>query len=176
MISPLNMHATIGGRSILEVTREKFRLVNSHRIVSYLQPLQVGDAGNAGELYFLSNLARPVTSGEVAREMSLDLDAVRGAIHERALREGIFKIKGKSYFGKTRFDALKNRIPEIVQVSLSQNPLAGEIKDEESKRRLEPFLDDVLSCRFKMPSWRSLRRHHPMRTPKIRYFPILFRR
>lgn len=144
VISPMNLHTIIGGGSVLEVTREKFRLVKSHRIVSYLQPLQVGDVGSVVEHYFLRNLTQPVTSGDVARETALDLETVRAEVHARALRGEIFKIKGKSYFGRARFNALKNRVPEIVQMSLSHNPLAGEVKDEEIKRRLEPALDDAL--------------------------------
>ncbi len=144
VISPLNFHSVVGGGVILEAAREKYRAVKTRQVVSYLKPLQKGDVRGSVEHYFLRGLLEPATSRDVARETGFDTEQVHEAILSGVARGEIIEIEGKGFFGKARFNALKARIPEVLNEFFTQNPLTTAIKPAQIKIRLALLLDDAL--------------------------------
>ncbi len=144
VISPMSLRRVTGGGVILEAAREKYRLVKSKPIVRYLEPLRAKDLEKAVGNYFQRELVSPVNAGDVARETGFDADRVHARIQSGVSRREIFPVQGKGYFGRIRFEALKDRIPGILKEFFRRNPLAPSMKANEIRKQLAPLLDDKL--------------------------------
>ncbi len=148
VISPMDRHTVIGGGSILEAAREKYRTVKAVQTVSYLLSLERGDVRGVVQRYLTRNLFQPVSPGELSRETALELEKIQAEIMAGVTRGEFFEIEGKGFFAKERLDALKQRTETIVKEFFSQNPLAASMKPLEIKGRLSASLDDILLQRI----------------------------
>jgi selenocysteine-specific elongation factor len=143
VICPLNVQTIIGGGEILEIPQEKYRQVKAPKIIPYMKALQKKDLKTVVEHLFNNNLNRLVTSGDIARSTGFSPVELEAEMKARVKGGQLLYFKGRGFLAKTRYQSLKNRLPEIVEKILTQDPLKLNATAEEIKKQLAPFLDDA---------------------------------
>ena len=141
VISPMNLHAVIGGGRILEAPNEKFRAANAEKTLGYLQPLQRDDAKSIISLYFLRFPSRPVTAEEVVSATGLPADRVQAEIKSRMRAGKLLYLDARGYFDRGRYEVLKRQLVDITRKVLSQDAFKSAASGEEIRFRLDPMLD-----------------------------------
>ncbi|MBP8645657.1 MAG: hypothetical protein KBH99_06005 [Syntrophobacteraceae bacterium] len=77
----MNLHRVVGGGIILEVSKEKYWMVKSGKIVSYLQPLQQCDVKSLMELFFQKFPNRiPLIAFEIVRSTGFPLERIEAEV------------------------------------------------------------------------------------------------
>ena len=143
VICLLNIPAVIGGGAILEIPLEKYRTVKAKNTVQYLQALQEGNMRVVIDHFFNMNLNHPVTGAEIAQLTALPDEEVETAIRSMVENREILSFEGHGFFGKTRYQTLKRKLPEVVEKILTENPLKMTATPEEIKQQLAPSLDEA---------------------------------
>jgi selenocysteine-specific elongation factor len=143
VISPMNLHAVIGGGKILEAPNEKFRAANAGKTLGYLQPLQRGDAKSIISLYFLRFPSRPVTAEEIVSATGLPVERVQAEIKSRMRAGKLLYLDGRGYFDRGRYEVLKRQLVDITRTVLSQDAFKSAASGEEIRFRLDPMLDEA---------------------------------
>ena len=143
VVSPMNLHSVIGGGTILEVAKEKYRVVKTRKIVPYLQPLQRGDVKSVTDLYFLKFPNRPLTASEIARSTGFALESIEAEIASKMRSGELIRLGGRGFFSRARHEALKKQLADVAKTILSRDAFKMAATGEELKHRLEPSLDDA---------------------------------
>jgi selenocysteine-specific elongation factor len=140
VICPLNLNTVIGGGSVLEIPREKFRLVKAERTLPYLSALKSSDLPGCVRQFFDAHIDQFLMPGELARTSGFSIEETTALLRERAGEVLTFREKG--LFSKKRYDQLKKEIPEILEDILAKDPMKRNVKAEELRRRLSPLLEE----------------------------------
>jgi selenocysteine-specific elongation factor len=143
VVSLLNLHSVVGGGTILEVAKEKYRVVKTRKIVPYLQPLQRGDVKSVTALFFLRFPNRPLSASEIARSTGFPLDSVEAEITSKIRSGELFRLVERGFFLRARYDALKKQLADVAKMILSRDAFKMAATPEELKYQLEPSLDDA---------------------------------
>ena len=144
VISLLNIQTVIGGGAILEIPLEKYRVVKAKKTLQYLQALQKGNINVVIDHFFNMNLNHPVTGAEIAQLTGLPDEKVEAAIRSMVKNKEILSFEGRGFFGKLSYQALKRKLPEVVEKKLIENPLKMTATPEEIKKQLAASLDEAL--------------------------------
>jgi selenocysteine-specific elongation factor len=143
VVSPMNLHSVVAGGTILEVAKEKYRVVKTGKIVPYLQPLQRGDVKSVTNLFFLKFSNRPITASEIARSTGFPVESIEAEIASKMRSGELIRFGGSGFFSRSRYEALKKQLGEVAKTILSQDAFKMAVTGEELKHRLEPSLDDA---------------------------------
>jgi selenocysteine-specific elongation factor len=144
VISLVNLHSVIGGGTILEIPKEKFRAANAEKTLGYLQPLQRDDVKSVISLYLIKYPSRPVTAEEIASATGFHVESIQAAISSKMRTGKLLYMEGRGYFDKGLYKLLKNRLVEIAKDILSREAFKLGISGDEIRFRLMPNLDDAL--------------------------------
>ena len=139
----LNIQTVIGGGTVLEIPLEKYRSVKAENTIQYLQALQKGNMKVVIDLFFKMSLSHPATGTEIAQLTGLPGEEVEAAIRSMVETGEILSFEGRGFFGKTRYQTLKRKLPEVVEKILTKNPLKMAAPPEEIKKQLAPSLDEA---------------------------------
>ena len=144
VVSPMNMPCVVGGGTILEVAKEKYRVVKRGKVVPYLLPLQQGDVKTATELFFQKFPHRPLSALEIASNTGFSLAGIDMQIASKVRSGELIKMGDRGFFPRASYDTLKKQLAEVARTILSQDAFKMAANGEELKHRLEPSLDDAL--------------------------------
>ncbi|MGO9567751.1 MAG: selenocysteine-specific translation elongation factor, partial [Desulfomonilaceae bacterium] len=143
VISPMNLHCVIGGGTILEAPKEKFRAARSEKTLAYLQPLQRDDVKSAIRLYMVKFSSRPVTSEEISSATGFPVESVRAAMKSRMKAGKLLYLDGRGYFDRGPYEVLKRQLVDITRNILLQDAFKAAASSDEIRFRLDPTLDDA---------------------------------
>lgn len=121
VISRMNLHGVVGGGTILEVAKEKYRAAKTAKIVPYLQPLQRGDVKSVTDLFFLKHPNRPLTAAEIARSTGFPLESIETRIAAKMKSGELMRLGPRGCFSRARHEALKKRLAEVAKTILSRD-------------------------------------------------------
>jgi selenocysteine-specific elongation factor len=144
VISPMNLHAIVGGGKILETPKEKFRTVNAEKTLSYLQPLQRDDIKSIITLYLLRFPNRPVNAEEIVSATGFPADRVQAEIKSRMRAGKFLHLDGRGYFDRIRYQHLKTQLGDVAKKILSKDAFKSAASGDEMRFQLDPNLDVVL--------------------------------
>ncbi len=148
VICPLNFNNVIGGGKILEIATEKFRAVKAEKTIPYIMALQQSDLKAVIDLFFKRNPTRPVTEIEISQNTGFPIKEIEKAIKSKLENGNLYYFEDRGFFGKTHYNALKNKLLEIIKNILLQNPLKKIAISGEIKNLLSPSLDEVIFQRM----------------------------
>jgi selenocysteine-specific elongation factor len=143
VICPLNVHTVIGGGIVLEIPLEKYRAAKAATIIPYLRVLQNGNLKSVIDHFFDRNISHPVTAADIARKTGFQIKEVEAEVRLRVKSGEILYFEGCGFFGKDRYETLKERSLKIVENVLSENPFQVTIMLNEIKTRLLPSIDEA---------------------------------
>jgi len=148
VISPMNLHAVVGGGRILETPKEKFRKVKAEQTLNYLQPLQKGDVKTIVRLYLLKFSSRPVTAEEIISATGFPAEKINAEIKSRTRAGKLVDLSGRGYFDRSRFEQLKKKLVDVTTRILSRDAFKSAASGDEIRFQLDPNLDDTLFDRM----------------------------
>ena len=148
VICPLNIKNVIGGGKILEIAAEKFRAVQAEKTIPYLMALQQSDLKAVIDLFFNKKLIRPVTENEISQNTGFSIEEIEKAIKSKLENGDLYYFEDQGFFGKAHYNALKNKLHEIIKNILLQNPLKNTAISGEIKNLLSPSLDEAIFQRM----------------------------
>ena len=143
VICPLNLRAVIGGGLVLEIPLEKYRAARAATTIPYLRALQNGNLKSVIDHFFDRNISHPFTAADIARKTGFQIKEVEAEVRLRVKIGEILYFEGRGFFGKDRYEALKESLLKIVANVLSENPFQATIMPEEIKTRLLPSIDEA---------------------------------
>jgi selenocysteine-specific elongation factor len=141
VISPMNLHAVIGGGRILEIPKEKFRASKAEKTLAYLQPLQREDVKSIISLYFLKFPSRLVTVEEITSTTGFPAESVQAGIKSKMRSGKLLHLDGRRYFDRSRYELLKKQVVEVGKKILSKDAFKSTASGDEIRFRLDPNLD-----------------------------------
>ncbi|MBU2521880.1 MAG: selenocysteine-specific translation elongation factor [Proteobacteria bacterium] len=148
VICPLNIKNVIGGGKILEIAAEKFRAVKAEKTIPYIMALQQSDLKAVIDFFFNRNLLRPVTENEISQNTGFSIEEIEKAIKPMLENGDLYCFEDRGFFEKTHYNALKNKLLEIIKNILLQNPLKKTAISGEIKNLLSPSLDEAIFQRM----------------------------
>ena len=143
LISPLNVQTLIGGGSILELTKEKFRMAKAARMIPYLNAIWRRDSDSFIELLIRlerNDLLDPV---QITKTTGFGTDEIKSSLERKIGSGELISFGDAGSFPAERFNVLKEKLPTILAEILQENPLKQSASSEEIKARLAPSLDDI---------------------------------
>ncbi|PIP48548.1 MAG: selenocysteine-specific translation elongation factor [Deltaproteobacteria bacterium CG23_combo_of_CG06-09_8_20_14_all_51_20] len=143
LISPLNVQTLIGGGSILELTKEKFRMAKAARMIPYLNAVWRRDSDSFIELLIRlerNDLLDPV---QITKTTGFGTDEIKSSLERKIGSGELISFGDAGSFPSERFNVLKEKLPTILAEILQENPLKQSASSEEIKARLAPSLDDI---------------------------------
>ncbi len=143
LISPLNVQTLIGCGSILELTKEKFRMVKAPRMIPYLETIWRRDSDSFIELLIRlerNDLLDPV---QITKTTGLGTDEIKSSLERKIGSGELISFGDAGSFPAERFNALKEKLSVTLAEILQENPLKQSASPEEIKARLAPSLDDM---------------------------------
>ena len=143
LISPLNVQTLIGGGSILELTKEKFRMAKAARMIPYLNAIWRRDSDSFIELLIRlerNDLLDPV---QITKTTGFGTDEIKSSLERKIGSGELISFGDAGSFPSERFNVLKEKLPTILAEILQENPLKQSASSEEIKARLAPSLDDI---------------------------------
>jgi selenocysteine-specific elongation factor len=143
VISPMNLPVVVGGGTILETPKEKFRTAKSEKTLAYLRHLRRDDVKSVISLYFLKSSARAVTAEEICSATGFPLERVQAAIKSKIRAGKLLYLDGRGYFDRGRYEALKRQLEDITRKILSEDAFKSGASADEIRFRLDPSLDDA---------------------------------
>ncbi len=143
VICPLNIQTIVGGGEVLEIPLEKYRKVKASKIIPYMKALQKKDLKTVIEHLFSSHLNRLVTADDIARSTGFSSVELEAQIKAGIKNGQLLYFEGWGLLAKTRYQALKGQLPEVVEKILIQDPFKLNITAEEIKKQFAPFLDEA---------------------------------
>lgn len=140
----MNMPVVLGGGTVLEMSRQKYRAAKTSHIVPFLTAMQTRDIDGILKTYLqkypmrvINELEIETVTGIPGKEAGRKLDAMCG-------HGDVLKIAKNGYCLRTCHESFLNRTVEIVQQATSKNLLRPSMNKEEIKKRLAPSIDDKL--------------------------------
>jgi selenocysteine-specific elongation factor len=143
VICPLNVQTIIGGGEVLEIPLERYRQAKADKIIPYMKALQKKDLKNVVEHLYTNNLNRLVTEADIAGSTGFSSVELEAQIKDGVKSGQLLYFEGEGFIAKTRYQALKGQLPEVVENMLTQDPFKLNITFEEIKKQLAPFLDEA---------------------------------
>ncbi|RZB30483.1 MAG: selenocysteine-specific elongation factor [Desulfobacteraceae bacterium Eth-SRB1] len=144
VITPLNLRAVIGGGIVLEIPLGKYRAARTAATISYLKAIKNGRLKQVIDYFFDRYGTSCVTAADIARDTGFQKNGVEAEIRSRVKNGEVLYFEGSGFFGKNRYDALKERSLKIVEKILSENPFQLTVIPDEIKTRLSPSIDGFL--------------------------------
>ncbi len=123
VVSLLNVNTIIGGGSVLEITREKFRAVKAPRTVPYLKTLRLGDLNAFCDCIFNTEAKAFIKTEELARRTGFSFQEIEREITRRIDTGELVSFDGDGVYNKDYFERLKNKIFAAVKQTIKQNSL-----------------------------------------------------
>jgi hypothetical protein len=142
VICPLNVNMVMGGGTVLEIPREKFRVVKAQRTLPYLSALKSCDLLNCVQHFFEAHTDLLLVPAELAHTSGFSIDEVTGLLKEKERSGEVLTFRDKGYISRKRYDQLKKELPGILQNVLARDPLKRNVKAEEIRRQLSPHLEE----------------------------------
>jgi selenocysteine-specific elongation factor len=142
VICPLNVNTVIGGGTVLEIPREKFRDVKAQRTLPYLSALRSCDLPNCVQQFFAAHIDQFLMPAELARTSGFSIDETKTLLKQKERAGEVLAFREKGFFSKKRYDLLKKELPDILEDILSKDPMKRNVKAEELRRQLSPLLEE----------------------------------
>jgi selenocysteine-specific elongation factor len=142
VVCPLNLNTVMGGGSVLEIPREKYRVVKAERTPSYLSALKSSDLPNCVQQFFDAHPDQLLVPVELARTFGFSVDETTALLKEKQRAGEILTFRDRGFFSKKRFEQLKKGLPGLLQEILSSDPMKRNVKAEELLRQLSPHLEE----------------------------------
>jgi selenocysteine-specific elongation factor len=144
VISPMNRNSVIGGGSILEITREKFRTVKAKKTVDYLEPLFQGDLKTLIQRYCERFPNRTLSPEALASDTGFFKESILKTLADRVKDGTLIDLGGGFFFPKGRFEILKKKLLEDAVNLLSRDVFRLSVGPEELRHLLDPSMEEVL--------------------------------
>lgn len=148
VICPLNIQTVIGGGTVLEIPKIKYRKAKASAILPYLEALQEGDLKKAIEYYYKANSTGLISEEELARNSGFSITQIQTEIQNRVQSGDLLDFKNQGFYWKDRYLKLKSKLLAIIEKVLLQDPFKKAVNTVEIKDRLAPFLDEVIFQRM----------------------------
>jgi len=142
VICPLNVNTVMGGGNVLEIPREKFRVVKAQRTLPYLSALKSSDLPNCVQQFFDAHIDQLLLPEELARTSGFNVVETTALLKEKERAGEVLFFRDKGFFSKKRYDKLKKALPGLLQDILSRDPMKRNVKPEELRRQLSPRLEE----------------------------------
>jgi selenocysteine-specific elongation factor len=143
VICPLNVHTVIGGGSVLEIPREKFRVVKAERTLPYLSALKSSDFPSCVRQFYDAHVDQFLMPAELARTSGFNIEETTSLLKEKERAGEVLGFREKGFFSKKRYDQLKKELPGILENILSKDPMKRNVKAAELRRQLSPLLEEA---------------------------------
>lgn len=140
----LNIPTVIGGGTVLEIPKEKYRDAKAHAIIPYLRSIKEHNVKEFIEHVFKNNKGFLITPEALAQRTGFPLIDIHMEIDARIKTGELLYFDEMGVISKDIYDQFKYTIPKIVERQLKKNPLRLNIKVDEIKAQLPPSLDRVL--------------------------------
>jgi selenocysteine-specific elongation factor len=142
VICPLNLNTVMGGGNVLEIPREKFRVVKAQKTLPYLSALQCSDLPNCVQQFFDAHTDQLLLPEELARTSGFTVEETMALLKEKERAGEVLAFRNKGFFSRKRYDQLKKTLPVLLQDILSRDPMKRNVKAEELRRQLSPHLEE----------------------------------
>jgi len=142
VICPLNLNTVMGGGNVLEIPREKFRVVKAQKTLPYLSALKSSDLPKCVQQFFDAHEDQLLLPEELARTFGFSVAKTMALLKEKQGAGEVLYFRDKGFFSKKRYDQLKEELPGLLQDILSRDPMKRNVKAEELRRQLSPQLGE----------------------------------
>jgi len=142
VICPLNLNTVMGGGNVLEIPREKFRVVKAQKTLPYLSALKSSDLPKCVQQFFDAHADQLLLPEELARTFGFSVAKTMALLKEKQGAGEVLFFRDKGFFSKKRYDQLKEELPGLLQDILSRDPMKRNVKAEELRRQLSPQLGE----------------------------------
>ena len=142
VICPLNLNTVIGGGSVLEIPREKFRVIKAERTLPYLSALKSSDLPSCVRQFFDAHIDQFLVPAELARTSGFSIEETAALLKEKERAGEVLAFREKGFFSKKRYEQLKKELPGILEDILAKDPMKRNAKAEELRRQLSPVLEE----------------------------------
>lgn len=144
LVSTMNQPSVVGGGTILETARDKFRDVKAETTLNYLKYLQSGDVKGVLQQYFIRYPWTPVTSNNIANVTGLPVQEIQKQVQLGSKHGKFISLNGLGYIDRNGLSALQTRILDVVTSILSEDAFKQGISSNEIRTRMNPVLDEPL--------------------------------
>jgi selenocysteine-specific elongation factor len=142
VICPLNVNTVMGGGAVLEVPREKYRVIRAQRTLPYLSALKSSDLPACVQQFFEAHSDLLLVPAELARTSGFRLGEVKTLLKEKERAGEVLLFRDGGYFSRKRYDQLKQDVPGLCERLLFTDSMKRNVKAEEIRRHLSPHLEE----------------------------------
>lgn len=142
IVSMMNNPSVIGGGTILESSRDKFRDVKAEITLNYLKSLQSRDVKGVLKEFFQRFPWSPVTSDDIAIKTGLPAEEIHKQLKLGSKRGKFIALNGLGYIDRNGMEAIQTRVVDVVNSVLSTDAFKQGINSNEIRTRMNPALDE----------------------------------
>jgi hypothetical protein len=117
------VNTVIGGGNVLEIPREKYRVVKAERTLPYSRALGSRDLGNCVQDFFEAHTDQLLEPAELALTSGFTMGEVTVHLKEMERAGDVLAFRDKGFFSRKRYDRLRKELPRILQDLLSKDPM-----------------------------------------------------
>ncbi len=143
VITLLNIQSIIGGGTVLETPKEKYRPSKASRLVPRLQALNA-----RGLSQFLNHLVeleindKLILPEDIAFQTGFPLKEIQRELEERLAEGELLSFGSQGFFSRSRFKALKGLTISTLEGIFIEDPLKQTASYNEIRSKLSPSLDE----------------------------------
>ena len=127
IMTPMNSPSVLGGGTILETTRVKFRRARAERTLAYLTGLQTGDPGRIVKAAAAAQPAAVLTAEGLSRSTGLDRAVFENVLKRQSEAGFLVPLDAGSFLSAETAQEAKRKIAEAVERTLAEDTLRDQI-------------------------------------------------
>lgn len=140
IIRSLSPKATIGGGTILEIARKKYRAHNPETI-RYLHTMENGSVLHVVEAIAKRNTYQSLTMEDLSMRIRTKKEKILEAIEKLKIKGKLIQVEEERVFHRDAFKYLRRRVVEVVKECYKNNPRQRNL----AKDRVRSLVDESLS-------------------------------
>ncbi|MBW2089923.1 MAG: SelB C-terminal domain-containing protein [Deltaproteobacteria bacterium] len=148
VVCPLNIQTVIGGGTVLEITRKKFRKARALTILPFLIALRKKNLKKIIEYTFKANPDKLIIPEQLSQYSGFPLAEVEAEIRNSIQNGELIIFQKQGFYWKEIYLAQKIKLLETVKNIFIKDPLKNTVNIKEIKDHFSPFMDDMLFRRM----------------------------
>jgi len=144
VMAPLNVQSIIGGGTVLETPKEKYRPAKTSRLVPRLEALKARDLPEfMNRVFELERDDKLIRAEDIAFKTGFRLEEVKSDLEERLTKGELLSFGSQGVFPRSRFKSLKHLAIKTLEGIFTEDPLKKTASYNEIRNKLAPSLDDL---------------------------------
>ena len=143
-VCSLNQHTVMGGGTVMEISKRKFKDSRKSIALSYLTALRENDVRGVIVNFCLKHYQRPVTVSEIANYAGLSEIPIREEMAQMMKRREVICPACESYYLKEEYLKFCRTVSMVVETVLIKEPFQGKTGKKAVIDHLPVHYDDLL--------------------------------